>query len=123
MPLHTSDDTAEREVFLKTISFFCALKEKGCTLSLEDGILECESADLLEYDDDADVEGEFDHIVCASRRPKKHKACKGALVLVFDKFNQPLIQSVGLFFFPLTDTYLTQMRTFFAITTSPSCPP
>ncbi|KAG0704065.1 hypothetical protein DFH29DRAFT_997951 [Suillus ampliporus] len=92
-PLHTSEDTAEREVFLKTISFFYALKEKGCTISLEDGILECESADLLEYDDDdADIKGEFDRIARASRRPQKHKACKGALVLVFDKFNQPLIQ-------------------------------
>ncbi|KAG1727710.1 hypothetical protein EDB19DRAFT_1857471 [Suillus lakei] len=91
-PLHTSEDTAEREVFLKTISFFCALKEKGCTLSLEDGILECESADLSEYDDDADIEGKFDRIARASRRPQKHKACKGALVLVFDKFNQPLIR-------------------------------
>ncbi|KAG1788075.1 hypothetical protein EV424DRAFT_1550855 [Suillus variegatus] len=71
-PIHTSEDTAEREVFLKTISFFCALKDKGCALTSEDlpdGILDSGSADLSEYEDDTEVVGKFNHIAHASHRP------------------------------------------------------
>ncbi|KAG2745354.1 hypothetical protein P692DRAFT_201720309 [Suillus brevipes Sb2] len=97
-PLSHSDSPqteAKKEVFLKTLNFFCAIKDKGCSLSSESN-LDDSTNELLMYHEsestDMDSESEFDIDALSSRRERKRKTCKGNLVMLIDQFNQPFIQ-------------------------------
>jgi hypothetical protein len=80
---------------LKTLNFFCAIKDKGCSLSSESN-LDDSTNELLMYHEsestDMDSESEFDIDALSSRRERKRKTCKGNLVMLVDQFNQPFIQ-------------------------------
>jgi hypothetical protein len=41
---------------------------------------------------DVDSESEFDVDALSSRRERKHKTCKGNLVMLIGQFNQPFVQ-------------------------------
>lgn len=85
---HTPIDNAHAEVFNKTLGFFCALIEKGCSFS---SVVDFpESSDTIQQENDvADAE-----IIDDSLRSRKHKSrkCHGRLELRHDGYNQPYIQ-------------------------------
>ena len=86
----TPQDDVHSEVFLKTFGFFCALKDKGCAFSshadvsgFSDSILQENDHAIVEFDDDSDEPG------CRCRKVAK---CRGRLVLLYNKYNQPYIK-------------------------------
>ena len=95
----TSKSTAEKEVFLKTLGFFCALKEMGCPFTSED-VNHVEDNDTAsrsvdagltcdQYMDNVDVVFD-DGALRSSHRPSA-KHCQGKLLMETDAYNQPFI--------------------------------
>jgi len=80
---------------LKTLNFFCTIKDKGCSLSSESN-LDDSTNELLMYHEsestDMDSESEFDVDTLLSHREQKCKMCNGNLVMLIGQFNQPFIQ-------------------------------
>lgn len=101
-------------MFLKTLSFFCALKETGCHFTLEDA--NCEEDNYIasdsvdagltcdqyiasdsvntgltcdQYMDNIDVVLD-DGALCSSRHPHT-KCCQAKLLMEIDRYNQPFI--------------------------------
>ena len=94
----TSSNTAEKEVFLKTLGFFCALKERGCPFTLEDvshaeDISGPVDAGLTcdQYMENIDVVLD-DGALPSSRCPSAKPHCQGKLVMEIDTYNQPFIR-------------------------------
>ncbi|KAF9232988.1 hypothetical protein BU15DRAFT_66970 [Melanogaster broomeanus] len=106
----SSDHSAEKEVFMKTLGFFCALQEKGCPFASDDisasvsGRTHDSPSDATGNDDGRSNEGvsctqyidNIDVVVDGgssrlSRRPNV-KHCQGKLVMENDKYNQPFIR-------------------------------
>ncbi|KAF8833796.1 hypothetical protein BDN67DRAFT_998876 [Paxillus ammoniavirescens] len=85
-------NTAEKEVFLKTLGFFCALEERGCPFTMDDVRNDDDMTSLSsdQYMDNIDVVLD-NGASCSSRRPGV-KRCRGKLVMEFDKYNQPFIR-------------------------------
>ncbi|KAF8978202.1 hypothetical protein BDQ17DRAFT_1338867 [Cyathus striatus] len=89
--------TAEQHVFEKTLSFFCAVQEKGYSF---------DRIDLLEYsgdsdsDDNDDIENILDPKIASKhqKRPRASKICHGKMIFSYNKYNQPRLQYVFSFF-------------------------
>ncbi|KAF8833986.1 hypothetical protein BDN67DRAFT_915867, partial [Paxillus ammoniavirescens] len=88
----TPQDDAHREVFLKTIGFYCALVDKGCAFSSTTDFPD--SSDTIQQENDTLDDAENNNIDHARSSRRKHKVprCHGQLVLKFDNFHQPYIQ-------------------------------
>ncbi|KAG2116152.1 hypothetical protein DEU56DRAFT_748432 [Suillus clintonianus] len=91
-PLLPFEDSAKREVFLKTFAFFCSLVEHGCAFMASP---ECVGMDRDDADSDDvsmtstvmdDEEGTTRHLSSAS------STCQGKLVMRVDRFNRRYIQ-------------------------------
>ncbi|KIJ39135.1 hypothetical protein M422DRAFT_258014 [Sphaerobolus stellatus SS14] len=85
-------DSAQHEVFMKTLGFFCALMQNGCLFNPE-----------VEEDEDEDSEDEEDTPESTllfyeslsdirSRKPGDIQKCDGKLVFKQDEFGHPFIQ-------------------------------
>lgn len=95
-PLAPQDD-AHNEVFMKTISFFCALTEKGCAFS---SAVEADLDSTVEHvlDSATDATGMLVddlHNPVHSRQHGKGRKCRARLVLRHDEFNQPYIEYIS----------------------------
>ncbi|KAJ7219839.1 hypothetical protein C8J57DRAFT_1095131 [Mycena rebaudengoi] len=89
-------DTAEKEVFDKTLAFFCALLEKGCAFDPATDDVEVDENDL-DSDSDSDCNSDSDdsnssHMQPSNRRRPKDPTCRGKLVFKSDEYGRPLIQ-------------------------------
>ena len=88
----TPQDDTHSEVFLKTFGFFCALKDKGCAFSSH-ADFSGSSDSVLQDNDHVIVESNDESNEPSCRRCRVAK-CRGRLVLLYDKYNQPYIKSV-----------------------------
>lgn len=96
----TSESTAEKEVFLKTLGFFCALKEGGCRFTsedvncVEDNYTASDSVDAGltcdQYIDNIDLV--LDNGASHSSRWPRAKHCQAKLLMEVDTYNQPFIR-------------------------------
>ncbi|KAH7903935.1 hypothetical protein BJ138DRAFT_1019827 [Hygrophoropsis aurantiaca] len=87
-------NSAEKEVFMKTFAFYCALRDKGCAFESDDSFssqADDPSPDYVDADANSDNDTNFG-CISASRRPAKDNKCKGKLVILVDKYQQPFIQ-------------------------------
>jgi len=96
--------TAAREVFMKTLAFFCALQDHGCSFTAAAeyiGIIQHDEEHTELYSDlEDDVEAISSYV--ASQRQRKSRnsrrrkpaanACMGKPILRRDRFNNPFIQ-------------------------------
>ncbi|KIJ38133.1 hypothetical protein M422DRAFT_259286 [Sphaerobolus stellatus SS14] len=94
-------DSAEREVFMKTLGFFCSLLQNGCLFNPE--IDQCDSDDEAEDDDYDGIFEDTGHgsespsvlyeVLCDIRSIKQDvPRCKGKLVFRKDNFGHSFIQ-------------------------------
>ncbi|KIJ53896.1 hypothetical protein M422DRAFT_242163 [Sphaerobolus stellatus SS14] len=84
--------TAGQEVFLKTVGFFCALIQNGCTFESISELKEEEDSEVSDSDFDSN-ELEFYEITHDIRsRKDKIPQCSGKLVFRNDSFGRPFIQ-------------------------------
>ncbi|KIJ21162.1 hypothetical protein PAXINDRAFT_6932 [Paxillus involutus ATCC 200175] len=90
----TPQDDAHREVFLKTVNFYCALVEKGCVfVSTIDYPNASERLQHGNTVDDTEPDNfEFGRQSRSCRRCRKGKNCRGQLVLCYNIYQQPFIQ-------------------------------
>ena len=94
----TSLNTAEKEVFLKTLGFFCVLKERGCPFTPEDVSHAEDISDPVDASLTCDQYMENIDVVLdngalpSSRRPSAKLRCQSKLVMEIDTYNQPFIQ-------------------------------
>ena len=103
----TSESTAEKEVFLKTLSFFCALKETGCHVTsedvncVEDNYTASDSVDAgLTCDQYMDnIDFVLDNSALRSSCRSSAKRCQAKLLMEIDVYNQPFIQWVSSLYF------------------------
>jgi hypothetical protein len=110
-----SASAADKEIFEKTLAFYIALCERGCSASdnSTDGLTEgaesvMDHLDDMDVNDDSDgvtadqyldaapsnssdVASDFVDCLPSSRRVKKAK-CGGKLVMQLDAYNQPFIR-------------------------------
>ena len=81
--------TAEEEVFLKTLAFFCTLVEKGCAFDACDDAVDfmgIQCNDFTDSDEESDTE--------RNCRRQRHatKKCQGKMIIRYDKYNRPFVQ-------------------------------
>ncbi|KIJ37987.1 hypothetical protein M422DRAFT_259373 [Sphaerobolus stellatus SS14] len=87
--------TARQEVFLKTIAFFCALMQNGCSSESISG-LEEEDLDISESESDSSSDSneivfyKITYDTCS--RKDQDPQCNGKLVFRKDNFGKPFIQ-------------------------------
>ena len=90
--------TAACEVFMKTLAFFCALQDHGCSFSAA-----AEYIGVIQHDEEhgesySDSENDIEAVSTSqrrrnSRRPKPAaNTCMGKPILRRDHFNSPFIQ-------------------------------
>ncbi|KAJ7920959.1 hypothetical protein B0H13DRAFT_2230669 [Mycena leptocephala] len=109
LPLFKLDSLAEarKEIFLKTLAFYCTLAEKGCAFDLGTDGEDIGSIELTDKapDPDSDSDSESDkesdaeetdshtNIIRDSRRKKSsHSFCKGKLELRHDEYGRAFVQ-------------------------------
>jgi len=90
--------TPAEEVFIKTLSLFCALINKGCAFdALEDGIDISDDLSVgSHHDPDAEDSSDSSSDTTSDRRRQRPKArqCNGKLLMMSDDYRRPLIQLV-----------------------------
>lgn len=102
-PSAPSASHAEEEVFVKTLGFACALKDRGCAFEADDNttdvdldVEEASDADNDLSDDDQDLDttdfGECFVYNTRTRRPSRDSNCRGHIVLKGDKFGRSYVQ-------------------------------
>ncbi|KAJ7633292.1 hypothetical protein FB45DRAFT_1148985 [Roridomyces roridus] len=90
---------AKREVFFKTIAFYCTLVEKGCAFELKDtGDADVSAVEDTSDDSESESRDDSDTEVSTSRkrdrrfRTAKGRTCKGTLEMRQDEFGRSFIQ-------------------------------
>ncbi|KAF7969562.1 hypothetical protein HWV62_26919 [Athelia sp. TMB] len=90
-----SSSHAEEEVFMKTLGFACALKDRGCAFEADDDTIDAD----LEVDDEDDGGGsdekdfgEFVVYDARTRRPARDLHCRGQIILRGNKFGRSYVQ-------------------------------
>lgn len=78
------DDTAEREVFMKTFAFFCALEEHGCAFWTTADFIDFVNIDVENDSDDESDSG--------TATVSQKSSCPGKLIMHTDRYNQRFIQ-------------------------------
>ncbi|KAF8835761.1 hypothetical protein BDN67DRAFT_984400 [Paxillus ammoniavirescens] len=93
---HTPQDDAHHKVFLKTIGFYCALVDKGCTFSSTTDFPD--SSDTIQQENNTLDNAENDNIdhTRSSCHKRKVPRCHRRLVLKFNNFHQPYIHTMYL---------------------------
>jgi len=94
-----SDFDAHREVFTKTLGFFCAVVENGCLFERQDPSNSPNLGSNIEDVVDFDFDGEKSSIVVSYQilldgrsRLNTSDHCNGKMILLRDEFRQPFIQ-------------------------------
>ncbi|KAF8990580.1 hypothetical protein BDQ17DRAFT_1433679 [Cyathus striatus] len=92
----SSDISPERNIFEKTLAFFCAVKEAGCSFDQRSDVeLDYGGSDsaISECSFDCDQDAPLVKITLnKSRKRRTASLCKGNMVIVYNKYNQPRLQ-------------------------------
>lgn len=101
-PLHLdSVAEAKKEIFVKTLAFFCTLVEKGCAFDLRKDGEDIDSIGLTDDDPESELESDESGSETSTRifkdsRRKKPLAsfCKGKLDMRLDEYGRSSVQYV-----------------------------
>ncbi|KAJ7493180.1 hypothetical protein B0H11DRAFT_2277283 [Mycena galericulata] len=88
-----AEDSPAKEVFNKTLAFFCTLVEKGCAFDPETDDTEFGSlADSDSDSDSTDSDSESSDVVFRSRQRARDPTCHGQLLFKSDEYGRPFIE-------------------------------
>ncbi|KAF8811810.1 hypothetical protein BYT27DRAFT_7240198 [Phlegmacium glaucopus] len=100
-----SNQTANEEVFTKTLAFYCALIEKGCGFDAKmDASGDFQLTDELEIDSLPEFEcGDQLEVEQPQRKGSSSRTCSSRIVLKTNQYGQPFVQTAAMdLFFPVT---------------------